>query len=63
MGKMAELSYDIEQLYIEGLSVNTIADQLRCDKTIVLNWLSEQRLDNDITVNSTEFSPFATVNS
>jgi hypothetical protein len=68
MGKMSELAYDIEQLYIEGLSVPNIADQLRCDKTIVLSWISEQRLgsaesDFDTVMTSTEFSPFATVNS
>lgn len=42
MSKMAELSYDIEQLYIEGLNAGQIARQLGCPKEMVLAWIAEQ---------------------
>ncbi len=42
MSKMAELSYDIEQLYIEGLNAGQIARQLECPKEMVLAWIAEQ---------------------
>ncbi len=42
MSKMAELAYDIEQLYIEGLNAGQIARQLNCPKEIVLNWIADQ---------------------
>lgn len=45
MTKMAELAYDIEQLYIEGLNVGQIARELNCPKEIVLDWLSAQKLE------------------
>jgi hypothetical protein len=39
MSKMAELAYDIEQLYIEGLHPTKIAKQLECPLTVVYDWL------------------------
>lgn len=42
MSKMAELAYDIEQLYIEGLNAGQIARQLNCPKEIVLDWIADQ---------------------
>lgn len=39
MSKVAELAYDIEQLYIEGYSPKTIAAMLECPLTIVYDWL------------------------
>lgn len=42
MSKMAELSYDIEQLYIEGLNAGQIARELNCPKEIVLQWIADQ---------------------
>jgi len=39
MSKVAELAYDIEQLYIEGYSPKSIAVQLECPLTIVYDWL------------------------
>ena len=42
MSKMAELAYDIEQLYIEGLNAGQIARQLECPKELVLAWIAEQ---------------------
>jgi transposase len=41
MSKLAELAYDIEQLYIEGLSPKAIATQLECPLSIVYDWLEE----------------------
>ena len=71
MSKMAELAYDIEQLYIEGLNAGQIARELDCPKEIVLNWIADQgckpfdewdksaqdRLIEDL------YSPYDTVNS
>ena len=44
MSKMAELAYDIEQLYIEGLNVGQIARGLKCPKEIVLAWIANHGL-------------------
>ena len=41
MSKVADLAYDIEQLYIEGYSPKTIATMLECPIDIVYNWLEE----------------------
>ena len=41
MSKMAELAYDIEQLYIEGYSPKSIAIQLECPLSIVYDWLEQ----------------------
>ena len=41
MSKVAELAYDIEQLYIEGLSAKKIALALDCPLTIVEDWIRE----------------------
>ena len=41
MSKMNELAYDIEQLYIEGLSAKAIAQTLDCPIEIVLGQLEE----------------------
>jgi hypothetical protein len=45
MSKMNELAYDIEQLYIDGLSPKQIASELDCPITIVLEWLDSQGVD------------------
>jgi len=39
MSKMAELAYDIEQLYIEGYSPKSISVQLGCTLEMVYDWL------------------------
>lgn len=39
MSKVAELAYDIEQLYIEGLSASAIAKELNCPIGIVKGWI------------------------
>jgi hypothetical protein len=41
MSKVAELAYDIEQLYIEGMSARMIALTLECPIEIVLGALEE----------------------
>jgi hypothetical protein len=41
MSKVAELAYDIEQLYIEGMSAKQIARTLECPIEIVLGALEE----------------------
>ncbi len=46
MSKMAELSYDIEQLYIDGLNAGQIARELNCPKDIVIQWMAEQSLQD-----------------
>lgn len=59
MSKMAELSYDIEQLYIEGLNAGQIARELNCPKEIVLDWIADQSLREE----EDELDPFNTINS
>ena len=71
MSKMAELSYDIEQLYIEGLNAGQIARQLNCPKEIVLDWIADQGCKpfDEWDVDAQErliqdlYSPHNTVNS
>jgi hypothetical protein len=41
MSKMAELSYDIQELYIDGLSAKQIASELGCPVELVLRELAE----------------------
>jgi hypothetical protein len=72
MSKMAELSYDIEQLYIEGHSAKIIAIMLDCPIEIVLGALEEMGVaDADKSKpwpfaeewNEEEYDPFNTLNS
>jgi hypothetical protein len=72
MSKMAELSYDIEQLYIEGHSAKVIAIMLDCPIEIVLGALEEMGVaDADKGKpwtfaeewNEEEYDPFNTLNS
>ena len=58
MSKMAELAYDIEQLYIEGLNAGQIARQLNCPKEIVLDWIADQSLREPESLD-----PYDTINS
>jgi orotate phosphoribosyltransferase-like protein len=58
MSKVAELAYDIQELYIEGLGAKRIAQQLDIPMEEVLTVIeSFGCLDND------QFDPFDTVNS
>jgi hypothetical protein len=60
MSKMADLAYDIEQLYIDGLGAKRIAQMLECPIEIVLGQLDEMGV---VDSQQDEFDPFATVNS
>jgi len=60
MSKMADLAYDIEQLYIDGISAKRIAQMLECPIEIVLGQLEEMGV---VDSQQDEFDPFATVNS
>jgi transposase len=57
MSVMSELAYDIEQLYIEGKSVKTIARDLNIGIEIVEGWIREVGVEDE------EFDPYGTVNS
>ena len=39
MTKVAELAYDIEQLYIDGMSARMIAIELNCPIGVVKGWI------------------------
>ena len=56
MSKMAELAYDIEQLYIEGYSPKTIAGMLECPLTVVYDWLEATNVAE--TPHDEEYSPY-----
>lgn len=47
MSKMAELYYDIQEMYIEGVSAKRIAQILGCDIQIVLNVLGEMDVEDN----------------
>jgi hypothetical protein len=44
---MSDLSYDIEQLYIDGLTVRQIAAELDCPLEIVLGFLEEINVEDN----------------
>ncbi len=58
MSKVAELAYDIEQLYIEGLSARDIAKELGCPLGIVKGWI-----DGNALGEAEELDPYNTINS
>jgi hypothetical protein len=60
MSKMAELSYDIEQMYIAGFSARRIAVQLECPIEIVYGWIESNFVAD---TPQEEHSPFETINS
>jgi hypothetical protein len=60
MSKMAELdmyAYDIEQLYIDGLTPKNISKTLDISVEMVYAWMELNSIDDE------EFSPNATINS
>jgi hypothetical protein len=59
MSKMADLSYDIQELYIEGHSARVIAVMLECPIEIVLGALEEM----GVADTPQEYDPFNTLNS
>jgi hypothetical protein len=60
MSKIAELSYDIEQLYIEGMSAKVIAQTLDCPIEIVLSALQEMSVEDvaDVPQEEEVYSPY-----
>jgi hypothetical protein len=48
MSKMAELSYDIQELYIEGFNARAIAEELECPLEIVLGALKEMNVEDTV---------------
>ena len=46
MSKVAELAYDIEQLYIDGLSAKQIAAELGCPVEMVLTAIAEMGVND-----------------
>jgi uncharacterized protein YjcR len=60
MSKIAELAYDIEQLYIEGMSAKMIAQELNCPIGIVKGWIEGHGVADQP---QEEFDPFQTLNS
>jgi transposase len=70
MSKLAELAYDIEQLYIEGYSPKSIAVQLGCTLEMVYGWLEANSVNESTTdaadwdeIDADDFSPYTTSNS
>jgi hypothetical protein len=61
MSKMAELSYDIQELYIEGHSAKMIAALLECPIELVLGELQEMGVAD--SPQSDVYSPYDTMNS
>ena len=45
MSKVADLAYDIEQLFIEGYSPKSIAVQLECPLSMVYDWIESNGCD------------------
>ena len=60
MSKIAELSYDIEQLYIDGMSARMIALTLDCPIDMVYGWIEGNGVADQP---QEEFDPFQTLNS
>ena len=60
MSKMADLAYDIEQLYIEGFNARSIAVELKCPIEIVYGWIESNSVAD---LPQEEMSPFETINS
>jgi hypothetical protein len=60
MSMMKDLSYDIQELYIEGFNSRAIAEELGCPIEIVLGALKEMNVEDDkLWIGD----PFATINS
>lgn len=55
---MSDMSYEIEQLYIEGMSPKTIAKILECPVELVYNWIEDCGVD----ATEEELDPYNTIN-
>jgi hypothetical protein len=60
MSKMADLSYDIQELYIEGHSAKTIAALLDCPIEQVMGALEDMGVAD---TPQEDFSPYVSMNS
>jgi len=60
MSKMADLAYDIEQLYIEGYNARSISVQLGCPVDIVYGWIESNCVAD---TPQEDLSPYETINS
>jgi hypothetical protein len=60
MSKTAEFYYDIEQMYIDGVSAKRIAELLECPIQIVYDVLEDMGVADSP---QSEFDPYNTVNS
>jgi hypothetical protein len=60
MSKMADLAYDMEQLYIDGHSAKSIAKILDCPIEQVLGFLEDIGVADSPQEDA---SPYATINS
>ena len=58
MSKMSELSYDIQELYIEGFNSRAIAAELNCPLEIVLGALAEMNVKDVAEKPHEEYSPY-----
>ena len=63
MSKMAELSYDIEQMYIEGYNAKSIAVQLNVPYELVLKCLASWSVEDVADMPQEDHSPYETINS
>ena len=61
MSKMADLIYDVQELYIDGMSAKMIARTLDCPVETVLEILESFNVAD--TPQEDTFDPFDTVNS
>jgi hypothetical protein len=59
MSKVAELAYDVQELYIEGMGARQIAAELDCPVELVLQVLDEFGVEDS----DKDYDPFNTVNS
>ena len=59
MSKVAELVYDVQELYIEGMGARQIAAELDCPVELVLQVLDEFGVEDS----DKDYDPFNTVNS
>lgn len=57
MSALKDLAYDIEQLYIEGLSATEIAQQLTCPLGVVKGWIDGNGVA-DLPQEDEIFSPY-----
>jgi len=67
MSRLDQIAYEIEQLFIEGLSPRMISETLGVPVSMVHDWLASNSLDDEDGCGpdliEDELSPYSTVNS